>query len=610
MSANDSGTPTGSLSPREAELRAAKARLEAKALRLEAEALQLEAELEKVRQQGESPADSKNAPAASASESKSTEATAPKKNGHAEAKSKTQPVQAKRSSPPAKAPVLPHAAVPKDPQPTSEKLPHGDGQPDASKPRYSTSAKETSKRLTALEGRNGTQKRPQPPIAPPSAKAQSPAGQPAEPDEKPARREKPSPSPPPVSDVKPAAAGATITAANDSAVASPPTPDSKKPAAPKSRSRPPNRPQPPAGADKVAVSDGGKVHQPPAIAESAAADDAADAGAEPVDHQPAAEPSRGGRLVLLAMPSWLVSLLFHVIAILLLALSSFAVPELREEIFTLGDVDQQDQIEELEEVVFEEHEVQIENTTFDAPAMDDPGLASFGDVTSPVSDATVSEVGNVDTSDTAMVDVGQLFGEDGAGMSVSDAGQGAAEFFGVKSTGRVFVFCVDSSLSMKNGKFEAALYELVSAIRKLKPDQYFYVIFFDWDALAMFDKEQPEPRPLPATPENIARLQRWLPTVELELKTTPYASVKMGFEFHPDAIYLLTDGQFNDQTQKYLRQNNKIDDPAVDYPYKTIVHTIGFYSDQGRELLFNIAQENGGTYRFVPDPRKARKKKR
>ena len=135
-----------------------------------------------------------------------------------------------------------------------------------------------------------------------------------------------------------------------------------------------------------------------------------------------------------------------------------------------------------------------------------------------------------------------------------------------------------------------------------------YVAFFDWDDLPMFDKENPEPRPLPANPTNLRRLAKWLPTVELELKTTPYASVKRAMEMNPDAIYLLTDGQFKDQTEKYLKDNNIIDDPAADYPYKVRFNTIGFYSDQGRELLERIAKANGGTYRFVPDPRKVKKK--
>ena len=121
-------------------------------------------------------------------------------------------------------------------------------------------------------------------------------------------------------------------------------------------------------------------------------------------------------------------------------------------------------------------------------------------------------------------------GTDGEGLADTNVGSGGAQFFGVESTGRKFVFLVDSSKSMKNGKFEAALYELQMAIGHLGPEQYFYVAFFDWDDLPMFDKENPEPRPLPANPTNLRRLAKWLPTVELELKTTPYASVKRAME--------------------------------------------------------------------------------
>ncbi len=129
------------------------------------------------------------------------------------------------------------------------------------------------------------------------------------------------------------------------------------------------------------------------------------------------------------------------------------------------------------------------------------------------------------------------------------------------------------------------------------------MIFFDWDAYRMFDLENPEPYMVRATDENKYRLGKWMATVELELRTDPFDSVEFAMKLMPDAIYVLSDGKFTDggKTVKYVDETNKIDDPASEREYKVTFHTIGFYTnDDG--TLSKMAQNNGGTYRFVPKP--------
>ena len=129
-------------------------------------------------------------------------------------------------------------------------------------------------------------------------------------------------------------------------------------------------------------------------------------------------------------------------------------------------------------------------------------------------------------------------------------------------------------------------------------------MLFAGKSYRMFGNE-PEPAAVPATVENIQRLQRWLYDYELQLQTKPEESVRFAREvLVPDAIYLLTDGAFtgNDQTRRYLRNNNFFDDPIDGRTPIVIVHTIGFFSNRGLEQLEQIAEENGGTYRYVPPP--------
>jgi hypothetical protein len=67
---------------------------------------------------------------------------------------------------------------------------------------------------------------------------------------------------------------------------------------------------------------------------------------------------------------------------------------------------------------------------------------------------------------------------------------------------------------------------------------------------------------------------------------------------------LLSDGEFEDQTAALLRKNNLVRRERGREPV-AIVHTIGFHSRHGQKVLQRIAEENGGRYVFVPDPRLA-----
>jgi hypothetical protein len=206
-------------------------------------------------------------------------------------------------------------------------------------------------------------------------------------------------------------------------------------------------------------------------------------------------------------------------------------------------------------------------------------------------------------------DIGDLFNGDGAGMN--DFGMSAlkgAEFFGVKASGKKFVFVVDSSNSMKNGKFDAAKEELEYAIRRLSPEQLFYVVFFDHDAEKMLLPPDTEPptNVVPATGMNINSFVKWMGTVKNELKTNPYEAVKFALELKPDAIYILSDGKFTDrgQTVRYLKEENVLDDPINGRRPRAIIHTIAFWQRDGEEAMKDIADTHKGTYRFVPPGKK------
>lgn len=189
--------------------------------------------------------------------------------------------------------------------------------------------------------------------------------------------------------------------------------------------------------------------------------------------------------------------------------------------------------------------------------------------------------------------------------------EAGAEFFGLKATGKRFIFIVDASMSMRGEKFEAAKRELRASIEKLTKDQSFNVAFFNTGAFWMFRDEAGAAQLVQATDENIRTLSHLLDSVQLGYNTEPGEAVTAAVRIAPDAVYLLSDGKFTDHgfTHRWLKGNNIVDPRAREKRPKVTIHTLAFHNHDGAESLKSIAAANGGTYRFVPSPAELSKKK-
>ncbi|MCA9248912.1 MAG: VWA domain-containing protein [Planctomycetales bacterium] len=286
-------------------------------------------------------------------------------------------------------------------------------------------------------------------------------------------------------------------------------------------------------------------------------------------------------------PSWLSSLIVHMIALLVLALWTLAVPEEPVTPSLIASTSEvMDDFEELPDEL-EMEELEIETVSMDAQ-IQDPGEAMIGEL-NVETEATfeMSEIGNIDTSTVG--EIGMLFGEDGQGMAEIGAGAGGAKFFGTRSSGRRFVFVVDNSNSMTKGRFETALNELVNTVEGFGPKQQFYVIFFSDTAYPLFHPQGAKGL-VPATIQNKEMLRAWLHTVELCLRTKGEAAVSAALALRPDAIYILGDGAFTDKTREMI----------LGQPKSIPIHTLGMEVDKrGETELKAIAKHTGGTYKAV-----------
>jgi hypothetical protein len=96
-------------------------------------------------------------------------------------------------------------------------------------------------------------------------------------------------------------------------------------------------------------------------------------------------------------------------------------------------------------------------------------------------------------------------------------------------------------------------------------------------------------------PVVIERVGRWLRSKSLGPATMPAEALRIALNMKPDAIFVLSDGELQDNSIGMMRTLNAL--PNVEKPIP--VHAIHLISDQGMNTLQQLATENGGTFRHV-----------
>lgn len=285
---------------------------------------------------------------------------------------------------------------------------------------------------------------------------------------------------------------------------------------------------------------------------------------------------------------WGVSLVFHAVAATVLGL--FIVP------LSLGDssINLETRIG-TEEVRFEAVDsMQLDQLSSGGAPIDlSPVVQEIGQ-TSPLEAAQFEF--NPDIQSTSLLPTNE-HGAGGAGKGSGTGigngiGSGKIEFFGTRGTGNSVVYVVDISGSMlENNRFETARDELLRSLERLSKLQRFYVVFYNHEAIPLFYSERPK-KLLVATPAAKTRARKWI-MEELQPHggTQPIAALEIALRLHPDIIYLMTDGEIPPETREFLKQNNK---------KRTVIHTIAFQSVDGQLILKQIAEDQRGTFRFVP----------
>ncbi len=181
----------------------------------------------------------------------------------------------------------------------------------------------------------------------------------------------------------------------------------------------------------------------------------------------------------------------------------------------------------------------------------------------------------------------------GTGTGIGD-GSGPGFFGMAPPAGQRTVFVVDSSRSMNHvhdsplkTRFRRLKFELLKCITEMQPEDSFYVIFFNNEAIPM-----PSRSFQLSAPGTRDRFLQWIGTAEAGgSPTNPIPALDIALRMQPDVICFLTDGEFEviaGRRLKSLKQS------------KIVIHTFAFGETFGEEVLKTLAENNRGEYRFVP----------
>lgn len=158
-----------------------------------------------------------------------------------------------------------------------------------------------------------------------------------------------------------------------------------------------------------------------------------------------------------------------------------------------------------------------------------------------------------------------------------------ASFFGIRARGQLFIYVVDCSGSMiHEGRLFRAKEELRRSVLRLQPPQRFKIIFYDDEPIAM-------PGDLPRSADLASKDQflSWLRLIEPGGGTDPRTAMALALSMRPDAVFLLSDGEFPPGADEAIARRN---------PRKAPIHCVDLSGGEAGDQLKRISRDSGGQY--------------
>ena len=161
-------------------------------------------------------------------------------------------------------------------------------------------------------------------------------------------------------------------------------------------------------------------------------------------------------------------------------------------------------------------------------------------------------------------------------------------FFGMRARGQFFVYVVDCSGSMlDDDRLTRATIEVRKSVMSLQEPQKFEVIFYNEESIPM----PGGPRPRTADLQAKNQLLTWLRLIEPDGGTDPRTALKQAISLKPDAVFLLSDGEFPEGTVEEVAKLNTRNIP---------IHCVDLAGGLAGDHLKKISARSGGQYASRP----------
>lgn len=315
---------------------------------------------------------------------------------------------------------------------------------------------------------------------------------------------------------------------------------------------------------------------------------------------------RAGRKKRLPGPAVPISLLAHVALVLVLGLVSFAIQSNQRLMLESNAIAGEDPLDDFAEVSLESQEIPFDELSPELEPSDlsDELLEEFDaplELAAPSLDSPADAVFDALPTEMAGLMAGEVGGDSAGGSggsaaaAASPGSPGGAQFFGSRSRGNRFVFVVDNSGSMRDGRMETTLLELMRTIRGMDSKQQFHVLFFSDQVYPMFFPQAVEEL-VPATRDNRAKLDRWLGTVQISIGARIRDAMDYAASLDPHVVYLLCDGV--DLSHPTYGRRNLEHMIGKRGEWNFAIHTLGMNvrNRESAQALASLAQAFGGGF--------------
>jgi len=299
-----------------------------------------------------------------------------------------------------------------------------------------------------------------------------------------------------------------------------------------------------------------------------------------------------------AAPSWLASLVLHMLLLIILGLTLRMAPRQGASAERTAEVGIALKRQDGDREHFESQDNSGEGTNVTAASAAGAGLEQLLNDTAEVDPTSVLP------SIEGVIGAGPEGGVPNAGEATAGprgrtgpGSGGQTSLFGIPGEGFKFVYVFDRSGSMGGtgrNALSAAKTELVASLQSLDTNHQFQIIFYN-EYPAIFNPSGQPGKLAFGTERNKTLARKFIGSITADGATRHEDALLLAIKLQPDVIFFLTDA---DQPKLSPRQLDKIRRRATGITINTVEFGFGPQSD-ANNFLVRLARQNGGQHVYV-----------